>query len=943
MRFIIRRNMIIAISALLAALFPFPWAAAADSVPELIFSQSGHSLFGDWQAEIKVSSGDWHPGKKIRADVSLGLPRALLANMEDRLSIKAKNIIMLVTSERCFDAGGRLRLPSDEFMSTLLTPTELAIEGGSTGAISRTTGSRYRNPVDRLVKLPVTSLTASGDSLRGAFSTEFTLPDNIPPGIYRLRFDFGVSDKRYYSLNGESFAGRQREAENLSLAYSPPVPCSGRNVNGETISAKDIKPRIYWVVFSQYNSNGSRGAVAEEDSGNFALSNRNIIPDEVILPLYNDGGKVTSYSLEPAFYADTVDKQRNIPWDPNSGELSIKITDPSGNTTDLGASPFKGVKGQWLTTGNQKFTAWKPGGYGLYKAEITGWAADKWGNRYHGGGTYRFWIAKRLTMATATFQGMAYPVGSMYGKDMAFNPPVPADVTVKVDLYPDSDPSRVKTLTYGGKASAAGVFGAAQGMKPFPLDAPGEYHAHVLATYTDSGGNLWVSSMRHAGVVYPQDTPLVAHGKKIKINNQLAERGESNTEGYYDPGNDIRSLEHINFPYNAGDAILIAAEGHGANKIEPVLTYEIKGSKDSYDPGLQGIGSTNLRIKTSNGMSPHLYPEYITDWAYYYSAAPRPGFSSRFLVGEDGVRAPYWPTSATNFGGQIGASKNGDQPGDIYRLLGGVVLRKQSETPLYAGYIASAFILPGGTKNNRIIAPGSEDLTGADGGRARFFLVPVRPGMVYDLGSTFVPFLQIDPIVPAKVRFTLRYPDGREVVSEGTGDNFGYFIGRDRWKLDQPGVYTYNAKTEWDGHPGRVPGLPDEGGYIFVKDNSQLSQAPGLQLLLKSQQPFQAAGGLLIKGRSTAGQVYYAAITPGAVIDQGKIPVINGEFSYMFDPEAINKKIPIYDIQNLRSGLKEIGRIVHLTFFAVEKSPGGTECQSFARVIFRGATAIYVQ
>ena len=39
-------------------------------------------------------------------------------------------------------------------------------------------------------------------------------------------------------------------------------------------------------------------------------------------------------------------------------------------------------------------------------------------------------------MATATFQGMSYPAGSTYGRDIAFFPAVPADVEVKVDLYP---------------------------------------------------------------------------------------------------------------------------------------------------------------------------------------------------------------------------------------------------------------------------------------------------------------------------------------------------------------------------------------------------------------------------------------------------------------------------------------------------------------------------
>jgi hypothetical protein len=43
------------------------------------------------------------------------------------------SLIVLVTAERSFDADGWLRLPSDEKMSTLLTPTGLGIKGGIQG------------------------------------------------------------------------------------------------------------------------------------------------------------------------------------------------------------------------------------------------------------------------------------------------------------------------------------------------------------------------------------------------------------------------------------------------------------------------------------------------------------------------------------------------------------------------------------------------------------------------------------------------------------------------------------------------------------------------------------------------------------------------------------------------------------------------------------------
>ncbi|MDP2919413.1 MAG: hypothetical protein Q8O43_04250 [Dehalococcoidia bacterium] len=542
-----------------------------------------------------------------------------------------------------------------------------------------------------------------------------------------------------------------------------------------------------------------------------------------------------------------------------------------------------------------------------------------------------------MTLATATFQGISYPVGSRYGRDFGFAPAVPADVEVKAYLYVNSDPKNVKSISYSGKASPSGIYGSAQGTKTFVLDAPGEYFAHVLAKFTDQEGHLWVSSMRHAGVVYPEDSPIVARGKKLSAGGKLVDRGETNFEGYTD------HLVHINYPYQPGDVLLIASEQESANKIVPVLTYELKNSPAPYDARLQSIGATNLRIQTSNGYSPHLFPEYITDMAYYYAAAPRPGFMSRFLVGEYGVRAPYWHTSPNNFGGQIGASNNGDMPGDIYRLIGGVVLRNKDRAPAYAGYIASCSILPKGTNNNRIIAPGTEDLIGPTGSKARFFLVGTRIGMVYETGTVFAPAAQVDPILPVTVTFTLRYPDGREVTTRGPSDSFGSFVGKDRWTLDTPGVYRFFIEGEWQRNKGYMPGLPTTGGEFYVIEKERPPDAPTLKLNTPAQFTFDAAKGFTISGTTTADVVHYGAVIPGSAVSQGTLTVSGGKFKYTFDPAAINKVASTYDIVNIRTGKPEIGDVVHLTFFARETAPDGKIYHSFVRLVIRGTTVLYVR
>jgi hypothetical protein len=448
--------------------------------------------------------------------------------------------------------------------------------------------------------------------------------------------------------------------------------------------------------------------------------------------------------------------------------------------------------------------------------------------------------------------------------------------------------------------------------------------------------------MRHAGIVYPTDSSIVAHGKKLTAaGGKIVDRGETKFEGYVDERGE-NHLAHINYPWNAGDVLLIASEGQAANKIEPVLTYDEKDRSRPYDTRLQAIGTTNLRLETSNGYSPHLFPEYITDWMYYYAGAPRPGFMSRFLVAENGTRAPYWPTSPNSFGGQINASSNGDMPGDIYRLIGGVAVRRKGHTPLYAGYLASAFLLHKGTGNNRVIAPGSEDVACPTGETGRFFLVGTRPGMVYETGTGFTPAVQIDPVLPAVVTFTLDYPDGRRVVATGTGDASGSFAGKERWTLDVPGIYRYHLEAEWEGHRGIMPGLPPGGGEFYVVDKAR-PDAPGLQLDLPAQSDFTALFGTTISGHSTARQVYYAAVIPGAVIDQGYLPVRGGKFEYYFNPKLINQRVPTYDIANGVTGAPQIGDVVHLTFFAREIAPDGTPYYCHARVVFRGQKIIWTR
>jgi hypothetical protein len=908
----------------------------ASQVPAatLSFPVGGGTNYGAWSGEVRVSQALWRPGDTVTIDASVRVPGGYLQNLA-AVGIRPDAFILLATAERTFDAGGRLRLPNDQNMSTLITPTGLPIEGGYQGAVTTRFGGPFKTPYDQFGKAPVAALAPTVGRGRVTFRLSGKLPEDLPPGVYRLRLDFGVAvGSRNYNMNGDGFAAQTffRGVQPVSYVYSPPIPANGTNVAGEWVNGRSIGPRIPWVLLANYNSNGYYGVVADEDKPHFAISPRHLIQDDVILARYDGAGRALSYSLEPQFRADTIDDCQNIPWDYTTGEMTVEVTGPDGVAVPLGTLPWVRQSGKGPTTGRAAFTAWVPPAYGQYSVKATGWINDIWGNRYEGGGTYKFWIAKRMTLATATFQGMPYPAGGFYGRDLGFAPAVPADVTVTATLYPGSDPARAKSLTWSGKANAAGVFGAMQGNKSLTLSEPGEYHAQVVATYWDKDGHLWVSTMRHAGVVFDPNGPIVARGKKLYVGGKHLERGETKFEGFIDPATGTERLDHVNFPYNPGDVLLIASDGQGANKIIPTLTYEYKENNKRDDTRFNTIGATNLQMKTSNGYSPHMYPEFITEWAYYYGSAARPGFVGRFIVGEDMVRAPYWSVSPNTFGGQINAHYNGDMPGDIYRLMGGVVVRKKGEAPMYAGYIASSFLLPRGENNNRIVAPGSEDLIGSTGQRERIFIAGPRAGMTYPTGTTFGVGLQIDPILPVNITFTLTFPDGRKVKTSGVSDVYGSFAGKDRWVMDIPGVYRFQVEGDWNGHRAVMPGLPEEGGELYVLEAKPPEGAKGIEITNADGSTFDAVQGVHIVGKTTAESVHYAAVMPGAVLTQGDVTVVNGQFDYYFNPSEFGRRAITYDVTNRVNGRAELGDVVHLTFFAKEKEGH----HSFVRVIVRG-------
>ena len=157
---IVRRLSAFAALLLLVACGSLP----SDSGADLHHADKGTSTNGDWSVDADISSARWVAGAPLNLHVVLRLSEALMSQLA--ADGKAPDaVVMLVTAERTFDAEGNLRLPSDERMSTLLTPTGLAIEGGVQGAVTKRFGYGFRTPVDELVSRPIEPSRPAGPTV----------------------------------------------------------------------------------------------------------------------------------------------------------------------------------------------------------------------------------------------------------------------------------------------------------------------------------------------------------------------------------------------------------------------------------------------------------------------------------------------------------------------------------------------------------------------------------------------------------------------------------------------------------------------------------------------------------------------------------------------------------------------------------------------------------
>jgi hypothetical protein len=142
--------------------------------------------------------------------------------------------------------------------------------------------------------------------------------------------------------------------------------------------------------------------------------------------------------------------------------------------------------------------------------------------------------------------------------------------------------------------------------------------------------------------------------------------------------------------------------------------------------------------------------------------------------------------------------------------------------------------------------------------------------------------------------------------------------------------------ANWNGYPAVMPGLPPGGGEVYVLEAQPPAGAQGIRIVTADGVTFDPVAGIHIVGKSSADKVHFTVVMPGAVLDQGDLPVVNGQFDYYFSPDNLHSRAQTYDVVNRVTGKPELGDVVHLSLFSEEKTADGQVYHSFQRVIVRG-------
>ena len=374
-------------------------------------------------------------------------------------------------------------------------------------------------------------------------------------------------------------------------------------------------------------------------------------------------------------------------------------------------------------------------------------------------------------------------------------------------------------------------------------------------------------------------------------------------------------------------------------------------------------GDTNERFQkdelplfssTYSGLATQLFlgqagaqiPDEVDQLAYSYRTSQRPGVRVREVVSEDPQTGGYWRLD-TFYDDQLGVGILGDQANDFkFQYVGAVYRDLESGLNEYlaqgSGWI---FIPDDDAAGSRLMPPyagygawtseGGPILTllGED---IHMFILPtgVRPGAILEEGDIFHFGGHLMPTLISQVAVTATSPGGTPHHVTGQANKIGYFFDPSSgFEVDEPGLWTVDVKIWHDGQIGTGqsvdcdpadpfdPGQPCPSGDVLGSADGRYyfyvvpPEAEPLPLLTPEAGFLRISGEvtpITVTGRIPGGingvTIDYTIAMPGVILDQGQADINGGQFSFTFDPAALNQDFPNLDLMgrdNHEAGLSD--------------------------------------
>lgn len=888
-------------------------------------------------------------------------------------------IIVALGSHRQYDGQGNYQAGgSSTALSSNFTTAGVPVEYFDGWPLHGKLHGSHGSPFEAVMEFPLAARqpVAQVHQLKGRL--QVLLPADTPPGYYRPRINLMV---RVRGVNAPvhlaAFADNWNETRNPYL----PLVAVGR----------PGRPRMPWSILPQLKFRGRSGVLPDEQRGKVALVPRSGFSSTFIV-------RPGRHDVTPAF--PSIFPKGNMPviaggdavipeevhnnLDFRKGAVSGQVSGPAGTARlDRRSLAGQGSLGPLLQGGPLMVDMTRTG---RYTVTLRGHIMDKFGRRFDGGGTYTVFAANTLTFSTSCKPGNSFLVGDRYPSKVLIHPPFSAEVTVEVDYYPRSDPTRKVKWRASGRANRFGHFTAGAGVSPLSFDEPGEYISHVTARYTDLRGRLWMGHQGSTGVIAPREPEVLLHGTRSFPRGLLPNKAHNGGKRRFSGRPDMTTsfmpvaptmLPDPYLPYDPRDTLFIPTGGYNESLVEPhfsiaprdpalasrlMKAHKVRSflvppmhqpaagkwiylqdvmllSTDSggwFQADPSNADELPVLPVSSRGWHPFAFPQFNSVDAYTIMGVIRPGFPVMTSAFQRDAIGLYWQAGHNMFGHHLNNGPNGDLPGDMYRVLGGVVLKDRSSGRSYYDAYSAAIIVTAQDGDTTAISPPGAQALASRGGRDYRLFIGIDTHFALEVGEKLALGGMVFPAVKADVIWTVTTPDGRVVKVKAKADRLGIARGSPAVPVDMPGLYRVKADVRHGKLRGDIVFTADGSYWICAlpSDNPKL-----LESSLGPVTRVDPFAGLRIPvswpARLKDARLHWGMVTPGQVLDQGEVRVTGGRFEYPVVPSQLTVQFPNIDARDLGNGRWQLADTLVLQFF-LEATDGDKKVFDALRLVLRG-------